>query len=376
MGAVKDVDIKELSAHLLKGGAFVDVRAPIEFQEGALPEAVNLPILDNDERARIGTCYKQLGREEAIRLGYQIVSGEPREIKIQKWQHFFSTQPEAVLYCARGGLRSKISSQWVADQLGSTQEIRRLQGGFKAARSYFLQYFEEFCQQKAFLMISGTTGTAKTHLIRALQKHRPAVDLEALAQHRGSAFGALVASQPRQVHFENTLFVASLKAEHEQKSKDSLTPILFEDESRTIGSCVIPTMYFEKMRSSPVVMIDEPLEVRVDNLFRDYILETPLGTKSSESEALAVFAKYKKALVTISRKLGGLRTQEVMRDLELAEKMFFETQDLDINRVWIEKLLRFYYDPMYLGSLEKRDPQILFRGSRSSVADFLTKTNP
>lgn len=363
----KDVEFSALNSHLLAGHGFVDVRAPIEFIEGHLPGSENLFLLSDDERARIGTCYKHSGREAAVQLGYKIVSGENRDLKIQKWQSYFEKNPQSIVYCARGGLRSKISSEWISELRIPGVELRRLSGGLKEARRLILQSFAEFTAKKTVTILTGMTGSAKTHSLLSLKDRLPVIDLEGLAHHRGSAFGAWDIPQPRQMNFENALYVEILRLDNRFRNSKS---VLIEDESRTVGLCVVPEAFFQKIRSSPVVLIEEALEIRVQNIFKDYISETAIG-KSDGERALQVFAKYKKSLQSIQRKLGGLRTQEIAQDLQASEREFVEHRGLDSNRVWIEKLLKYYYDPMYSGSLNQRDPKILFKGTRQEAEQYL-----
>lgn len=363
----KDVDFSSLKSHLLAGKGFVDVRAPIEFVDGSLPGAVNIPIMSDEERARVGTCYKHSGRESAIQLGHKIVSGDNRDFKLCQWRKHFEQHPESLVYCARGGLRSKISADWIADLKVPGVELCRLVGGFKEARQSIINHLNEFAESRALVIMTGMTGSAKTHALQALVKKKPTVDLEAIAHHRGSAFGAWEIPQPKQINFENSLYLELIKVE-DQFSKEE--PLLLEDESRTVGLCVIPEKLFQKMRSSPVVLIEESLETRIENIFKDYILGSAIGSEEHEA-AIQVFERYEKSLLSIQRKLGGVRTQEILRDLEIAKLDFVARRGLELNRVWIGKLLRYYYDPMYLGSLKKRDPQILFRGRRTDVEAYL-----
>lgn len=365
----KDVEFSSLKSHLLAGKGFVDVRAPIEFVDGSLPGATNLPIMTDDERARVGTCYKHSGRDAAIQLGHKIVSGENRDQKLQQWRKYFENNPESIVYCARGGLRSKISADWIADLNVSGVELRRLTGGFKEARQFILNHLSEFADRRSLVLLTGMTGSAKTHSVQTLARRKPALDIEAIAHHRGSAFGAWEIPQPRQINFENSLFLEILKVENQYSAQ---LPLILEDESRTVGLCVIPEKLFQKMRSSPVVVIEEPLEMRVENIFKDYILNTAIGRGQLEA-AVKVFERYIKSLTGIQKKLGGLRMREILKDLQIAEADFISRRGLDLNRVWIEKLLCYYYDPMYSGSLQQRSPKILFRGRRAEAEAFLSE---
>lgn len=354
----------------------MDVRAPVEFQQGSLPGAVNLPIMADEERALVGTTYKQHGQEAAIRLGYQLVSGDRKAQRVAAWKQFFTAHPEAVFYCFRGGKRSQISQQWLRE---AGMEHPLVVGGYKATRQFLMKELEEFAVRRALIAVSGPTGSGKTHFLRSLHNY-PVLDLEALARHRGSAFGSLGVAQPSQIDYENQLAVSVLCLEDKFPLK---AKPLIEDESRLIGRICQPAPFFVRLRASPVLWLDEPLEIRVENIYQDYILDTSIGEAASAvsrclserdvyySQAMALFDRYAQSMQAIHRKLGGLRSQEVFADLEKARKDFLSHGDLAHNKVWIEKLLRYYYDPLYLDSLDRRQVQILFKGSRTEAEKFV-----
>lgn len=360
---IKSEDFKKI---FLSNTPLVDVRAPVEFAQGSLPGAVNLPILNDEERSLIGTTYKKMGQEEAVRLGYQIVSGSVKEERVARWSQFITKNPHAVLYCFRGGKRSQITQQWLKE-VGIERPL--IVGGYKAARQYLMETIEEFSTQKELLILSGPTGSGKTTLISEVNDFYPSLDLESLARHRGSAFGAWSIPQPSQIDFENHLAFHLLRLDNSSGKR-----LLVEDESRLIGKSCLPESFFCRMRSSEVIWLDEPLSVRVDNIFKDYILDTPIVNSADDGgqqPALQIFENYKKALMAISKKLGGLRTQEVMNDLETARLDFLNKNEIQANKIWIEKLLKYYYDPLYLKSLEQRQVKVLLRGPKKSVVDFL-----
>lgn len=345
-----------------KRTSFIDVRAPVEFKAGSLPGAVNLPILNDEERALIGTTYKKEGSAAAIKLGHELVSGVTKEKRVEQWQNHIAKNPDVVLYCFRGGLRSQITQQWLRE---AGVERPLLAGGFKAARNFLINQLAELAQTEELTVISGCTGSGKTRLLAELQNSFSTLDLEALACHRGSAFGNFNRPQPAQIDFENRLTVEWMNL-----LLDKTQIPLVEDESRLIGRCVLPLSFFEKLRSSPVIWIEEPIENRVQNIYQDYILDSPIAC-GDESQSLEQFAKYKKSLHAIQKKLGGLRTQEVLSLLQTAESDFIKNRGLEKNRVWIEMLLRYYYDPLYLSSVQRRQVQIIFRGTRAECAAYL-----
>ena len=191
-------DLKQL---LVSGVAMLDTRAPVEFELGAFPTSCNLPLMSDDERRVVGTCYKTSGQDAAIELGHKLVSGLVKARRVESWLHFFKQHPEAVLYCFRGGLRSRITQQWLSEHgVG----VPRVQGGYKALRRFVLEQLEQLPQCYQALVISGRTGSGKT---RFLQHYQQKTDLECLANHRGSAFGPQVTPQPTQIAFENALAV-------------------------------------------------------------------------------------------------------------------------------------------------------------------------
>lgn len=356
---MSDINLREL---FLNNTPLIDVRAPVEFALGHLPGAVNIPILNDQEREWIGTTYKKQGSDAAVKLGYQLVSGEVKESRLNKWVSYIKEHPETVLYCFRGGQRSQITQKWVAEA-GINRPI--ISGGFKSARNFLIDEIKNAANENSYYIVSGTTGSGKTQFLQDVQKYNPVVDLEALASHRGSAFGAMDRPQPSQINFENQLALELLKF------KNSRKPILIEDESHTIGRCAIPKVFFDKMRASQVIWIEEPLQTRVQNIFQDYLLQ---HTKyQPEINIPRVLNKYKISIQAISKKLGGLRAQELLSIIDLSEKYFFETGNLEPNKEWIEKLLVYYYDPIYLASLDRRKVDIVFKGSKFQCEEFVKK---
>lgn len=356
-------DFKKL---VLSGKNLIDVRAAIEFEQGHIPGAINLPILNNQERAYIGTTYKTSGRELAIQAGYDLVSGDNKLEKIRAWKTQVLQNPtETVIYCFRGGLRSQITQKWL-QEVGL--EVPLVVGGYKAVRSFLIQMIADQTLQNKFIPISGRTGSNKTKLILELKntKLKNSLDLEGLANHKGSAFGRM-GLQPVQAHFENKLAVELMKPSVGET-------IYIEDESRLIGRCVVPDVLFEKMRSSPIVWVDEDVAVRSQNILNDYVL-SPLSVGSGPKEVLIekLFEQFMSSLNQIKNKLGGLRFSEIQQDMLKAKYQLIERDDIHANLTWIEKLLKYYYDPMYERSLEKRNPSILHKGNYKETLAYLSR---
>ncbi len=382
-----NIGIDDLIAVFIADTPLIDVRAPVEFVQGSLPGSVNLPILDDQERARVGTTYKQQGSEAAVRLGYAMISGALKQDRLQQWLDFVRNNPHTVLYCFRGGKRSKITQQWLREA-GADRPL--ITGGYKMARRFLIDAIDRFSDSHTLLIVTGPTGSGKTRLIQKMGNRYPVLDIEAIAQHRGSAFGGLPIPQPTQIDFENRLAVNLLKLHH----ADRPGPIVVEDESRHIGKVYLPASFFAHMRNSEVIWIDEPFATRVNNIFQDYILDSAIGhaqqtrqisqqaasnTVDAEilyHQALQLFEKYRHALTMISRKLGGQRYQEISVDLEHAQAEWVHRNDVQSSRVWIEKLVKYYYDPLYLDSLQRRQVKPCFRGSGQEVVDYMQSRNP
>ena len=196
----------------------IDVRAPIEFEKGAFPHAINLAIMNDKERHLVGTAYKKSGNEAATKLGYSLVSGTIKEERMKAWKDAIQANPNALLYCFRGGSRSQISQEWL-DESGIN--IIRLKGGYKAFRNYLLAEIEKAPQQFKPTIIGGRTGSGKTILLKKIQN---SIDLEGLANHRGSAFGRKITPQPAQIDFENALAYELI-----QKVDQGFNKLVFED---------------------------------------------------------------------------------------------------------------------------------------------------
>lgn len=348
---------KEYTRLVLEKVPILDVRAPVEFADGMLPGSTNLPLLTDDERAAVGTIYKQKGSEAAVALGHSLVSGQVKERRILAWRDWLEQRPGAVITCFRGGLRSGIAQQWLAER--SMARVR-LEGGYKGMRRFLLKQVEDAATRR-WIAVAGPTGSGKSALLQA--GRFPALDLEALARHRGSAFGALPDAQPSQASFENALGAELTVLAHRAPA----CPWLMEDESRMVGSRVVPEALFSALRSAPAVLIEESLDRRVENVFAEYVLGSDLGGARGEAAAAAKLESYRQALRKISGKLGGLRTREILGLLDAARA-------LDDHRLWIRRLIEEYYDPFYFSSLARRQPKILFRGSREAAQEFLAES--
>ncbi len=362
---LQETDQNLFRSLLLNNTPLMDVRAPVEYARGAFPCAENLPLLEDVERQRIGTCYKQEGQDAAIALGHRLVQGETKQARIERWQAWLAAHPGAWLYCFRGGLRSAIVQQWLAE---AGTPCPRVPGGYKAMRQFLVETIERAsaCQ---LLVIAGATGCAKTHLLRRLPD---GVDLEGLARHRGSAFGALLGGQPSQIDFENALAIDLLRLEQRQGN----ARVVLEDESHAIGSLSVPFVLYSAMKLAPIALIEEPLDVRADTILNDYIRGNLTDFERADPEhAFARFAQYLLgSLDRITRRLGGERHVELRRLMEDALQVQQRTGATEEHRRWITRLLQDYYDPMYRHQLAKRLDRVVFRGNGTEFLAWAAAT--
>jgi len=346
----------------------LDVRAPLEYQKGAFPNAANLPIMDNNEREIIGICYKTHGQEKAIEKGHELIHGTKRETKIRAWMNFAKQYPNGSLYCFRGGLRSKITQQWLHD---AGIEFPIVQGGYKALRNHLLQTIENTAVQCSFKLVGGKTGCGKTILIKQL-KH--AVDLEAAAYHRGSSFGRHATEQNNQINFENILAIDFIKLRHQQTHNKDIN-IILEDEGRSIGSVGIPKTLFTKMRTSPLVVIEEPLDARIERLVQEYVVEMHqefIDTADNATEAFSNFSYYLlNSLEKVQKRLGPARYGGIKQSMQQALALQEKTGEINKHYDWLNAILANYYDPMYEDQLNKREGSICFRGNFNDCKEYL-----
>lgn len=346
---------------LLQGRPLLDTRAPAEFAQGAFPAAINLPLMNDEEREQVGICYKESGQVAAIGLGNELVCGGVREQRLVQWCEFARRNPQGYLYCFRGGLRSQTVQQWLRE---AGLDYPLVLGGYKAMRRYLIDELDRVLPAAPLVLIGGATGSGKT---RVIEKLANAVDLEGIAGHRGSAFGHLVEPQPTQINFENTLTVTLLQVLERQPTNAYL-----EDEGKLIGRVALPQALLSKMAKTPMLVIDEPLESRIDVVLEDYVVDL-------EARFVRAFgdrgrAQHREKLTgdisRISKRLGGERTQLILKALEQACIDQDKTGDLSSHRRWIEILLAEYYDPMYRYQMEKRSGEALYRGSRDEVLAY------
>jgi tRNA 2-selenouridine synthase len=352
-------------AHLfLSDAPLLDVRAPVEFKRGSFPGAVNLPLLTDDERHVIGITYKNEGQDAAVRLGHQLVSGDIKAQRIAAWVDFAKRNPEGYLFCFRGGMRSHIVQQWMAEA-GARYPLVR--GGYKKLRRFLIDKFDSLVSADSFVVISGRTGIGKTIVINAIEN---AVDLEALAQHRGSTFGRRLTPQPGQIDFENALTIQLLKLRHA-----SDRPIFLEDEGRLIGRCALPPNLLAGLERWPAIILEETLDNRISNVQKDYV--TGLLAEYQAVYGEAGFDKFagflKDRLHHIRKRLGGVQYEKLATLMDNALAAHRDLGDDSLHRLWIEELLVKYYDPMYDYQFAQKQGRIVFRGNRAEVVEWCRK---
>ncbi|MEM8660910.1 MAG: tRNA 2-selenouridine(34) synthase MnmH [Pseudomonadota bacterium] len=339
----------------------MDTRAPAEFARGAFPSAQNLPLMNDAEREQVGICYKLRGQQAAIALGQRLVSEDVRDQRMASWLAFSKANPTGHLYCFRGGLRSSIVQTWLGE---CGVELPLVRGGYKAMRRFLIDELEQSLNVARFLLISGRTGTGKTRVITALER---SIDLEGLASHRGSTFGQLPQPQPSQIDFENALSIDFLKLLALEDKR-----VVLEDEGRLIGKLYLPELLRDKMKTSPMVVVEQSIDDRVDIILQDYVVDlgNDYSARFGSCGAQRHAKKLQSDLARIRKRLGGLKFQQVSALMEDAFARQAANGDLALHRRWIVELLERYYDPMYDYQLSQRSGKVLLRGDRNAVIEF------
>lgn len=296
----------------------VDVRAPLEFDQGHIPGARSIPLFSDQERKEVGTAYKQVNREAAMYLGLEFVGKKMVDLA-REGERACGRERTLLVHCWRGGMRSS-SMAWLFETIGLKCYL--LEGGYKAYRR---EVQRSFSDEIELIVVGGRTGSGKTEILDRLRKKgEQVIDLEGLAHHKGSAFGALGEEpQPTTEQFENDLHrvLASL---------DPSRPVWIEDESRNVGRCVVPGELYERMKRSRIIFLDIDRELRAGHLVRHYAGYAP--------------GELKACIEKISRKLGGDRTRQAIESVERAD--FRETARITLA----------YYDKAYMFSLQKNHP--------------------
>jgi tRNA 2-selenouridine synthase len=300
----------------------IDVRTPAEYKQGHIPAAHNIPLFSNKERKSVGTSYRQEGQQEALIKGLDFAG--PKMTSFVRKAHKIARQKQLLVHCWRGGMRSA-SMAWLFETAG--MDCYLLKGGYKSFRQFVLAYFDHVFP---FIVIGGLTGSGKTAVLKSLaEMGEQILDLEALAHHKGSAFGNLgEKNQHSTEHFENKICWELL-------ALDKNRTIWIEDESRSIGKNILPAGIYYQIRSSPVVYLDVTRKNRVDRLVEDY----------------AGFPKEElcESIQKISQRLGGDITRKAIEAVTKGD-----------YKLTAEIVLQ-YYDKTYLYGLSKRVQQLVFK---------------
>ena len=354
---------EDLRHLFLQGVPFIDLRAEVEFSCGHIPGAINLPILNTLERAEVGTVYKREGQANAIARAKEVVGEEMLHRRAAGWSEFLRQNPQAHLYCFRGGLRSQFAQEALR-RYGVDAPV--VSGGYKRLRRYLLSVFaDNRLAQAPSLVVSGFTGSGKTEMLRRWHPSIPLCDLESVAAHRGSAFGKLPQAQPTQIDFENRLAVVILCLLQSPDAK-----MVFEDESSRIGAREIPGLLFSKLQHSPLCILQADEDERIHRIANEYVLQN-LKDFSDAADWDQMKGNLQLSLLGISRRLGGLRTQQAACLLEEAFTRFRQNANAQAFAPTIAFLLREYYDPLYAKHLAQNESRIIFRGPAPELKEFL-----
>lgn len=355
--------IDDYRALFLSDTPMMDVRAPVEYAQGAFPHTENLPLLNDAERHNIGIRYKELGQDEAIKLGAELVQGEVKDQRVDHWTEFFQQHPQGVLYCFRGGMRSQITQQWIYDRTGIVYP--RVKGGYKALRRFLIDEMERSIAQLQPVIIGGPTGSGKTVFLQQVQ-HK--IDLEGIYNHRGSVFGNHVTPQPTQIDIENGLSIALLK--YLAKGEPQ---VLLEDESANIGPRNLPKSLYARMSQAPIVLLERSLQERIEITYQEYIIDDLAERQAFYGEERG-FEDWTQNLEycidKIQRRLGGVRHKQLRELLAQAIK-HHGSGNTEYDHALIESLLLDYYDPMYSYQLSKKKERVVFNGTPAEVLDYL-----
>ncbi len=318
---MNEIDIEK--ALELKNSIIVDVRTPKEYEQDHIPGSINIPIFDDDERAIIGTLYKQKGKEIAVKTGIEITSPKLEDF-YQKYLMLSKQYEQMILYCFRGGMRSGSFVNFLGDM---GLNVLKLNGGYKSYRNYVLNYLENISSKHRFVVLHGHTGTGKTQLLEALEdKGCTVLNLEALAQNSGSVYGEIFYSgkNPTQKWFDSQI----VKILRESKYKN----VLMESESKKIGKVVLDKKFLKNMTEGKHILINASIENRVKRLVKDY-------TKCNINDEYL-----KTSTMKLKDTIGKKAVENLICKIEYKEYEYVA-----------EFLIMNYYDRLYSYSMDKYD---------------------
>ena len=313
---------------LAKHHPVIDVRSPGEYNHAHIPGALSMPLFTDEERAAVGTAYKQESREKAIKIGLDFFGPKMKKMVEEVELLVNSRKPETsnsiLVYCWRGGMRSGAVS-WLLDLYGF--KVYTLVGGYKKFRNYVLDNFKK---EYSFKILGGYTGSGKTETLKQLKKNgETVIDLEEIAIHKGSAFGNIgLPKQPTQEMFENQLALELVRSAVNDRQL-AASSIWLEDESQRIGLVNIPNDIWKAMRNSAIYFLDIPFEERLNHINEEY------GQLDKQ--------KMIEAIVRIKERLGGLEAKNAINHLE------------SNNTIESFRILLKYYDKWYLKGLHNRE---------------------
>jgi tRNA 2-selenouridine synthase len=293
-----------------------DVRSPSEFNTGHIPGAFNIPLFDDAERAEVGTRYKKEGRLKAVIEGIRL-SGPSMYSKLEQALRI-SVDGRLLVHCWRGGMRSEAMA-WLFSLGDIDTEI--LDGGYKSYRHYLLRSLSE---NRKMIILGGLTGSGKTRILDHLAKSgMNIIDLEGIANHKGSAFGALgQPPQPTSEHFSNLLF-------EQWKKVDRNKAVWLEDESRNIGSVFMHEPFYLNMQKNPTIVLIMDVATRLPRLLEEYSCHSPEDLTAS--------------VLKISKRLGGEKTKEAIEAVQKSD--FAKAIEISLQ----------YYDRAYLYGLKRKE---------------------
>lgn len=369
---------------VLKDIPLMDVRANIEFIKGSFPNTQNLPLMDDEQRHVIGKKYKDSGKEEAISFATSMVTPEIKEERLAYWRAFLQEHPDAMLFCFRGGMRSKISQYWIYEASG--MEIPRLKGGYKAFRNFLLESMKPQNIRLKPVIVSGYTGSGKTILLGEIEN---ALDLEKLAHHRGSTFGRFADAQPSQIDFEHAMAYDIIKLGHHPSTFEHM---ILEDESRHVGLSYIDNALFEFFKSGDWILLECDMDKRVEILAREYVFDSQRDYLKQYPNAPLKhwFEDVNLNLDKIQKKLGfdkhkdlksllqenlNKQISEFGEDLQELHCLDFKHHKIEkLNSIYydfIKALLVDYYDKLYGYQLTKKPKKPVFVGNHKEVIEFI-----
>lgn len=308
--------IRVEEAVALDNPIFVDMRSPVEYTVGHVPGAINIPLFTDEERAQVGTIYKQVSVEEAKHLGLTFASAKLPHI-VGQIRDLNSSKRSVIVYCWRGGMRSK-SVVNILEMMGIP--AAQLLGGYKAYRQYVLDSLKKIEVKPLVVVVCGSTGTGKTTILKQLANHNiPIIDLERLANHRGSVFGQIgLGSSATAQNFD-----ADLLKELERLNNQPY--IVVECESKRIGNVYLPDCLFNAMKQGKKLLVFTDVETRVDRLIEEY-----LDTYTDNTDAIA------SSIESLRKRLGNKKTDNLLEEFKQGQ----------IREV-VRTLLVDYYDPIY-----------------------------